>query len=183
MTSICSIFASPRDAGVSFSSSLHESFLRTLEGDVQRFFPSRMNISHCTGCNACDETGECVIDDGMMILYPPLKNAELVTISYPLYFTGPPSPLKALIDRCHALWKIRSRLPVASRTRRAIIFACGGSAYSGMFSPSLTMLKHFLGTLSINIDLERSVFYCNTDSIPKKITVFPDFTDTIDGNY
>jgi len=162
---------------------LHDSFLKTIEGNVQRFYPSVMNISPCTGCNGCRESGGCVIDDGMQLVYPPLKNAELITISYPIYFTGLPSPLKSLVDRCHALWKRNASLPAAFRTRRAILFACGGSAYPGMFRPSLTVLKHFLGTLSVNIDFEQSLFYCNTDSDPKKITVFPDLTDTIDGHY
>lgn len=183
MNKICAIFASPRRD--SFSSSLHDSFLSGsgISGEISRFSPIEMNIAACKGCDFCSHNADCVIQDDMQILYKQLKESQIITLSYPLYFSGLPSPLKALIDRCQALWQQRENgIWTPPPTRRAIIIASAGKCYRGMFSPSLTILRHFFNTLGVKIDLETSMFYCNTDSTPEKIRVFNDYTDTINGN-
>lgn len=181
---IFAVFASPRPADKSLSSSLHESYLGSPGGtEIERVFLSDLRISPCTGCNSCRITGKCIIHDDIEQIYTGIINAGMLTFSFPVYFTGVPSSLKSVIDRTHALWQIRKKLRESMPERKAVLFVTAGSRYHNMFLPSLTVMRHFLSVVRTEIDLNASEFLCNTDRHPEKITLFPDFTDTIDGNY
>lgn len=58
-------------------------------------------INHCKGCFCCWNTtpGKCVIEDDMSQILPKIINAEIIIWSFPLYFYGMPSKVKALLDR------------------------------------------------------------------------------------
>lgn len=184
MTEICALFSSPRDAGIGLSSTLHEEYLKDRVERVSRFYPARMHLEPCKACNACKTGKACIIDDDMYLLYDTLVSASLISVSYPLYFSGLPSTLKTVIDRCHALWNHKRTESLSlPPNRKAILFVTAGSSYSGMFRPSLTVMKHFLNTISVVIDFEQSHFICNTDESPQKVSVYPDLTDTIGGKY
>lgn len=62
---------------------------------------SKAEISHCRGCFACWQKtpGKCVIKDDMNDLIPKYLDADLVIWSFPLYYFGMPSKLKAFLDR------------------------------------------------------------------------------------
>lgn len=62
----------------------------------------KLNIKPCVGCFSCwsRTQGECVIKDDMQGLYEKIKAADIVIESFPLYFFGMPSQLKAMTDRC-----------------------------------------------------------------------------------
>lgn len=56
-------------------------------------------IHGCVGCDTCREAGECVFDDDMVMLLTLLERACELHVVSPVYFAGPPSQLKALLDR------------------------------------------------------------------------------------
>lgn len=62
---------------------------------------SKADISHCKGCFACwsKTPGECVIKDDMQDLIQKYVGADVVIWSFPLYYFGMPSKLKAFLDR------------------------------------------------------------------------------------
>lgn len=62
----------------------------------------KLNIKPCVGCFSCwsKTQGECVIKDDMQELYGKIKAADIIIESFPLYFFGMPSQLKAMTDRC-----------------------------------------------------------------------------------
>ncbi len=62
----------------------------------------KMNIKPCVGCFSCwsKTQGHCVINDDMQGLYEKIKAADIIIESFPLYFFGMPSQLKAMTDRC-----------------------------------------------------------------------------------
>lgn len=62
----------------------------------------KLNIKPCVGCFSCwsRTQGECVVKDDMQGLYEKIKAADIVIESFPLYFFGMPSQLKAMTDRC-----------------------------------------------------------------------------------
>ncbi|MDI6760202.1 MAG: flavodoxin family protein [Candidatus Brocadiaceae bacterium] len=68
---------------------------------------SELKISPCTACGACWNSGECVQQDDMQTVYPHLLDSHYIVIASPLYFMGVSAQLKALIDRCQALWARR----------------------------------------------------------------------------
>lgn len=60
-----------------------------------------LEIGHCLGCYACwtKTPGRCVLKDDMAGLLAQYVNADLVIWSFPLYFFGMPSKIKAFMDR------------------------------------------------------------------------------------
>ncbi|MEY8354273.1 flavodoxin family protein [Lachnospiraceae bacterium 54-53] len=62
---------------------------------------SKMNIRPCTGCFKCWSAtpGECRIHDDMASVIEKMLAADMILWSFPLYYYGLPSQLKALMDR------------------------------------------------------------------------------------
>ncbi len=59
------------------------------------------DIGHCRGCFACwkKTPGQCVIRDDMTELTRKYITADLILWSFPLYYFGMPSKMKAFLDR------------------------------------------------------------------------------------
>jgi multimeric flavodoxin WrbA len=62
-----------------------------------------MNINPCDACDICLETGECIIDDDMVMVYPLLKKADAIVIAGPVYWFTISAQAKLCIDRWYAL--------------------------------------------------------------------------------
>lgn len=81
-----------------------ESFLAGFPEDTQieRVTLYKQNIKPCMGCFSCwsKTPGECIIKDDMQSIYEKIRWADIVIESFPLYFFGMPSQLKAMTDRC-----------------------------------------------------------------------------------
>ena len=60
------------------------------------------DIKPCKGCFTCwkSSEGKCVIRDDMDEIIAAIKSADVIIESYPLYFYGMPSQMKAMTDRC-----------------------------------------------------------------------------------
>lgn len=61
----------------------------------------KAHIEHCRGCFACwtKTPGRCVIPDDMAALVEKYISADVILWSFPLYYFGMPSKLKAFLDR------------------------------------------------------------------------------------
>lgn len=61
-----------------------------------------LKINPCAGCFSCwsRTPGRCVINDDMQTVYEKISGADIIIESFPLYFFGMPSQLKAVTDRC-----------------------------------------------------------------------------------
>lgn len=79
---------------------------------------SEMKLLPCNACGACWESGECVQQDDMQTVYTHLLDSHYIVIASPLYFMGVSAQLKALIDRCQALWARRYILKKELRNDR-----------------------------------------------------------------
>ncbi len=110
------IVGSPRVDGRSahLANMLFESCIEECPNDELALAPvATLDISGCVGCDACKENvarisgglGEdegaspCAIADDMQELYELIDAADELTVVSPVYFAGPPSQLKALLDR------------------------------------------------------------------------------------
>lgn len=71
------------------------------EHDINKVIISEQNIKPCNGCFGCwYKTPEiCVLSDDMGELLIQYQEADLIIWSFPLYFFGMPSGLKAFMDR------------------------------------------------------------------------------------
>lgn len=78
--------------------------------ETEIVYACRLENKGCLSCQGCDETGRCVVQDGMQILYPKLFEASLILLASPIYFSGITAQLKAVIDRSQCIWTAHYRL-------------------------------------------------------------------------
>ena len=69
---------------------------------INRIDIYKKDIKPCRGCFSCwrNDDGKCVIKDDMEEIIAAIKDADVIIESYPLYFYGMPSQMKAMTDRC-----------------------------------------------------------------------------------
>lgn len=77
------------------------------ENSVETAHLYEMNIKPCVGCFSCwsRTEGSCVIRDDMQRIYDMIARADVIIESFPLYFFGMPSQMKAFTDRTLPLMK------------------------------------------------------------------------------
>ena len=84
---------------------LTQAFLKGLnergEHSIKIIDVSKASINHCLGCFNCwtKTPGKCVLKDDMPAILEDYLNADVIIWSFPLYYFGLPSKLKALMDR------------------------------------------------------------------------------------
>jgi multimeric flavodoxin WrbA len=69
--------------------------------EVEQFSVRKLTINPCLGCFNCwlRKPGECCQRDDMDMLYPKLREADILTLATPLYVDGMTGTLKNLLDR------------------------------------------------------------------------------------
>lgn len=58
-------------------------------------------VKGCNGCEGCNESCKCVIQDDMQKIYPKLLEADALILGSPAYFYNITSDMKTFIDRCY----------------------------------------------------------------------------------
>jgi len=104
-----SIFGGPRRKGNTATVlGWVEDELKDLGHNIERINLSQKRVHGCVGCLKCKDSMEnpgCVQkDDGTMII-DSMMGSDVVIFSSPLYCWGFSSLMKALIDRCHCLYR------------------------------------------------------------------------------
>jgi multimeric flavodoxin WrbA len=149
---ITAILGSPRRNGN--SDTLAMEFLRGASANGHRhrlIVPSDLGIAPCDGGNQCFTDGRCIIRDGMNEIYDAVLAAGYLLIATPVYFMGPPSTLKAFIDRFQAVWArsalIKSFDPDSEERRRDhkgfAIIAGATPDKPSMYRPTSSIVKAF----------------------------------------
>ncbi len=119
------------------------------------------NIQPCKGCFSCwgKTAGRCIIKDDMDIIRLKMQLADVIVESFPLYFFGMPSGLKAMVDRClpmmlpygggfdeggHVLFhELRDKN--MEKKKLVIISSCGYARAEGMYPALLKQLELICG--------------------------------------
>ncbi len=128
---------------------------RTRGYETETIFARELKIAPCSECNTCFKTGECVVHDDMDKLYKPLVEADHVVVATPIFFMGPPAQLKALIDRCQALWAKQYILKFPLRDKdtkshKGFLIATGAlSQGEKVFQGTIATVQAFFYTLGI----------------------------------
>jgi multimeric flavodoxin WrbA len=60
---------------------------------------SDLNITPCDGCESCEVTGECKIEDDMQVVFTKLEQCDGIILGSPVYFWGVTAQAKAVMDR------------------------------------------------------------------------------------
>jgi multimeric flavodoxin WrbA len=123
--------------------------------EVEHLYVRKLRVSPCVGCGKCEEGGRCVLDDPMQGIYPLLEQAHRLVIGTPVYFYGVTAQLKALIDRCQALWSrkyvLKDPLPteLGGIERRGYVVAVAASSGKRVFEGVNLTAKIFFDALSV----------------------------------
>lgn len=122
----------------------------------------RNKVNPCTGCLACEKTGDCIIDDYMQEIYKKIEDSDIVVIASPVYFASVTAQLKAVIDRCQTLHSRRYILKREMKKSRKgyVVFTAGLSNPKEIASMEV-LSKFFM--LSCNATLEEMIYAMNTD--------------------
>jgi len=131
---------------------------RALEGareagaEVEKVLVSKLEISPCLEIYACRKDGNCAIKDDMQLLYKKLLEADHVILASPMFFYGVTSQVKAIIDRCQALWVRRHVLGMGKedkRERRGLFISVGATRGTKLFDGSLLTVKYFFDAIGV----------------------------------
>lgn len=166
MTEILAVCGSARRGGNSerVLDKALEGMQQTDEGvNVQKIVPREMNITPCRSCNACWETGQCVVHGEMQEMYTRFCAVDHIVVAAPIYFTSLPGHLKVFIDRFQCFWVRTYRLGEPPQPRRTGAFFCVGAMdRQDFFKSSLTIVKTWLSTLNVACPVSR--FYTGLDA-------------------
>lgn len=92
-------------------------------------------ISPCKGCLSCAESGKCVTEDDMQIIYEAMERANGIIIGSPVYCWNICGQAKVMIDRTRALLSPNLRLSnkiggiILSASRRGCMLAAASLTY------------------------------------------------------
>lgn len=155
---VLGIYGSPRKGGN--SDLLLEEALKGAQSqgaEISTIRPFKMDIQACSECGSCDKTGICIIKDDMQALYPQLEEADIIFMATPMFFYGMPSSIKALIDRCQALWSKRM-LTKSPEKRKSYDSGCGYMVATGatkganLFEGAHLVAKYFYDALDMSYE-------------------------------
>ena len=118
---------------------------------VEKIIVDELEIAPCHENYGCIEDGNCVIRDDMDSIYPKLLEADVVIVASPIFFYGLTSQVKALIDRCQALWarKYVLKQNPPDIGRKGAFIAVGATKGKKLFDGSILTVKYFFEAINV----------------------------------
>ncbi|MBA7473207.1 hypothetical protein ES707_08542 [subsurface metagenome] len=120
--------------------------------EIGKIVVDKLRISPCREYYGCLKDGNCVIKDDMDDIYPLLLDVDRVIVASPIFFYGLTSQIKALIDRCQALWArkyiLKQELPDAKR--KGAFIAVGATQGKQLFDGSRLTVKYFFQAIGVS---------------------------------
>ncbi len=120
--------------------------------EVKTIILNDLKITPCQHCDACLEKGECRIEDDMQMVYRELEGADRIILASPVQFMGVTAQMKAMIDRCQALWARKYVLKIPplgnQRERKGFFISVSGRRVANLFEPSIAVVKSLFNCLN-----------------------------------
>ena len=121
--------------------------------EVETIVLNKLKITACQHCDVCSKAGKCRINDDMQQIYLELEQADRLVIASPVQFLGPTAQMKAMIDRCQALWarKYVLKMPPLGdrRERKGLFVSVGALKMANLFEPSIAVVKALFTVLDV----------------------------------
>ena len=120
------------------------------QAEVEKIVVDKLKITPCREYYGCLKDGNCVIRDDMDDIYPKLLEADGIIVASPIFFYGLTAQIKALIDRCQALWArkyILHNLPDSAR--KGVFIAVGATKGEKLFDGSILTVKYFFQAIGV----------------------------------
>lgn len=120
--------------------------------EADKIIPDKLNIAPCREYYGCLRDGNCIIRDDMDNIYPKLIETDVLIVASPVFFYGLTSQVKALIDRCQALWAKKHILKqgLANSPRKGAFIGVGATGDSKLFEGLLLTVKYFFQSIDVN---------------------------------
>jgi len=123
---------------------------RSQQAEIGKIVVDKLKITPCREYYGCLKDGDCVIRDDMDDIYPKLLEADGIIVASPIFFYGLTAQLKALIDRCQALWArkyVLKNLPDSAR--KGAFIAVGATRGKQLFDGSILTVKYFFQAFGV----------------------------------
>ncbi len=113
--------------------------------ETEKIVVDKLKIQPCKEYYGCLIDGNCVIRDDMDQIYPKLTQADIIIMASPIFFYGITSQLKALIDRCQAIWarKYVLKQAVGRPGRKCAFIGVGATRGNQLFDGAILTIKYF----------------------------------------
>lgn len=117
---------------------------------VETVYLRNLDFSPCTACEACHQTGECVLGDDMTALHPRILSADYLVVAAPIYSLALNAQNKMFVDRSQCWWAARYILKVpvllggkTDNNARALFISAAGSPKTDVFDCALRTIRYF----------------------------------------
>lgn len=121
--------------------------------NVQTFNLNSMSISPCQNCGGCDETGICIFEDDMSLIYDAIRTADRIILATPIFFFSVSAQTKMMIDRCQCFWcekyLLKKPLPQGPYGRKGLLLLVGGMKKEIGIQCAGTTAAAFFRTISV----------------------------------
>jgi len=109
LAKVIAVVGSPRKGGVTYKliKTISDTIAEKKKNvKVELIHLPAYKIEHCSGCDDyCQKTGDCKIKDDMQrLIYPKLKETDVLIIGTPTYYWNVSGLVKDFIDRTNALY-------------------------------------------------------------------------------
>ena len=146
------ICASPRARGccAQMAAELRADLARRFPGDEPTMlYVCEALVAGCLGCGRCQRTGACFQRDDMDAFMEALDAADELHLVVPVYFAGPPSQFKAVLDRLQPhYWKGTRFNP--KRPAHLQVVGDGGDPHG--FEPLVTICRSALAVAGFRLE-------------------------------
>ena len=145
---------SPRPGGNTATMATHVAQgLGAGSGAARLLFLRDTPIAPCTGCNACRDTGRCILPDSPAVtaLHECVRAAPALFVFAPVYFYHLPAQLKAFVDRAQYLWQGAAPTPREATRPAWLGMVAGRARGKELFSGSERTLRCFLALCGFHL--------------------------------
>ncbi len=123
---------------------------RSQRAETEKIIVDKLKISPCREYYGCLRDGNCTIRDDMDAIYPKLLSADAIIVAYPIFFYALSAQLKALINRCQALWASKYVLKNLNVPKRKGAFiAVGATRGAKLFEGPILTVKYFFKVINV----------------------------------
>lgn len=112
-------------------------------------------VHPCVACGGCEQTGRCVLEDDMQVLYEKIDGADRLVIASPIYFYSVTAQTKAFLDRCQAMWSRKYLLGERRRgtvPRKGYFVSVCATKGERIFDGAILTVKYALDAMDFDYD-------------------------------